>query len=316
MTPEQYLPFLKAAFEAAKEGDPACKIVGTCATSDYAGKPNSFTDNLFMLGGADYFDLLSVHLYDKSPPEETLGIGSDKLLEKWRQTLKEKYGKEMAVWHTEKSYSSRELGYSKRKNYVPLDYCGEPQFLIDTFKNKAEYMVRETLLDAVAGKNGRFYWFGVFDYESSFISIRPYQPYGLDHTEFDQAPCPELIAANGLARALDGMSHPYGQVTLEGSIKCSLFTGPKGSMAALWDWKKKTRIIIPIGTTAFILRNFFGEPIAIHPNAKGELSVNLEGAPKYLSFPGKDGEFCSKAISQSREGEAPPERDFDGTAKF
>ena len=33
---------------------------------------------------------------------------------------------------------------------MPVEYCDEPQFLIDTFKHKAEYMIRETLLDAVA----------------------------------------------------------------------------------------------------------------------------------------------------------------------
>lgn len=300
MTSQQYVPYLQAAYEAAKEGNPFCKVVGVCATSDFAGKPDSFTDGVFALGATKFFDLLSVHLYDSKPPEETLGAGSDKLIQKWRQTLKEKYGKDASVWHTEKSYIPREMGYSMQKNNVPVEYCDEPQFLIDTFKNKAEYMIRETLLDAVSGKGGRFFWFGVFDYESCFISIRPFQPYGLNHTEIDQSPCPELIAANGLARALDGMSHPFRQLAPGDTVYCCVFTGEKGSVAALWDWKKKSRIVIPVGTAPFVLRNFFGEPIPCSPNAKGELVVELDGAPKYLSLPKRDGEACCKMFGLAR----------------
>jgi hypothetical protein len=36
--------------------------------------------------------------------------------------------------------------------------------------------------------------------------VRYFEPYGLDHAEFDQSPCPELIAANGLARVLDALA--------------------------------------------------------------------------------------------------------------
>lgn len=300
MTAPQYVPYLQAAYEAAKEGDPDCKIVGVCATSDSTGKPDDFTQGVLDLGASKFFDLLSVHLYHTNPPETTLDVGSDKLIQKWRQTLKDKYGKDTSVWDTEKSYSARELGYSSLKNYVPVEYCDEPQFLIDTFRHKAEYLIRETLLDAVAGGSGRFYWFGVFDYEASFITIRSFQPYGLDHTEFDQSPCPELIAANGLARVLDGMSHPFRQLTPSDSTRACVFTGDKGSVAALWDWKGKSRIVIPVGTTPFVLRNFFGEPIDVTPNAQGEIVVEAEGAPKYLSLPGRDGESCCKLIGQAR----------------
>ena len=161
--------------------------------------------------------------------------------------MKETYGKEAAVWHTERSFSCRELAYSLRKVNVPAEYCEEPQFLIDTFKHKAEYMIRETLLDSVAGSGGRFFWFGQFDYETCFITERYFEPYGLDHTEFDQSPCPELIAANGLARVLDGMSHPYRQLSMGDGGRCCVFTGEKGSVAALWNWKGKGHITVNVG---------------------------------------------------------------------
>jgi len=300
MTAQQYMPYLQASYEAAKTGNPDCKVVGVCATSDFSGKPGSFSEGVFALGGAKFFDVLSVHLYDNKPPEETLGVGSDKLIQQWRQTLREKYGRDVPVWHTEKSYSARETGYSKRKTNVPLEYCDEPQFLIDTFRHKAEYQIRETLLNSVSGGSGRFFWFGVFDYESSFISIRAFQPYGLDHTEFDQSPCPELLAANGLARVLDGMSHPFRQLAPGGSTYCCVFAGEKGSVSALWDAKKNSRLVIPVENAPFLLRNFFGEPIAAALNAKGELVVELDGAPKYFSVPLLSGESMCTLMERAR----------------
>ncbi|OGV59971.1 MAG: hypothetical protein A2X45_16850 [Lentisphaerae bacterium GWF2_50_93] len=300
MTPEEYLPYLKASYEAAKEGNPDCNVVGVCATSDFAGKPGTFTDNVFKQGGTKYFDTLSMHLYDTNPPERTIGAGSDVMLETWRKIMKETYGKETSVWHTEKSYIPRELAYSRRKVNVPVEYCEEPQFFIPDFKLKAEYLLRETLLGAIAGGKGKFFWFGQIYYDSCFITIRYHQPYVLDHTEFDLSPCPELIAANGLARVLTGMSHPFRQLSWGDLNRCSVFTGDKGSMAAMWNWKDKGSVIIPVGKNKFIFSNFFGEPIEIAADDKGEITVELDGAPKYLSFPGKDGEAACGILKGAR----------------
>lgn len=299
MTPQEYVPYLQAAYEAAKEGNPDCKVVGVCATTDFAGKPGSFTGKVLELGGAGYFDILSVHLYDTNPPERTLDAGSDQLLERWRKTMKETYGKEAPVWHSERSFNCRQIAYSQRKVNVPVECCDEPQFLIDTFKHKAEYMIRETLLDAVAGKGGRFFWFGLFDYETCFITVRYFQPYGLDHAEFDQSPGPELIAANGLARALAGMSHPYRQLSWGDARRCVVFAGERGSLAALWDWKGTSRVAIGVGKNQYALLDFFGEPIAVSPNKEGQIAVELEGAPKYLSLPGQDGEAACRLLGQA-----------------
>lgn len=300
MTPQQYLPYLQAAYEAAKEGNPDCRIVGVCATDDFGDKPVPFVPEIFKLGGTKFFNVLSVHLYDPHPPEQTRNSGSDKLLEQWRKTMKETYGKDASVWNTERSFSCRELAYSQRKVNVPVECCDEPQFLIDTFKHKAEYMIRETLLDSVGGNGGRFFWFGMFDYESCFITIRYFEPFGLDHAEFDQSPCPELIAANGLARALDGMSHPYRELSWPEPLRCVVFSGEKGAVAALWDWKAAGRITVDAGKTPFTLRNFFGEAIRVAPDENGRIAVDLEGAPKYLSFPGLDGEACCKLLEAAR----------------
>jgi hypothetical protein len=221
-------------------------------------------------------------------------------MEGWRKALSETYGKAAPVWHSERSFDCRQLAYSQRMVNVPVECCDEPQFLVDTFKHKAEYMIRETLLDSVAGGGGRFFWFGLFDYETCFITVRYFQPYGLDHTEFDQSPCPELIAANGLARALAGMSHPYRQLPWGDGRRCVVFAGEKGSLAAVWDWQGPSRVAIGVGDRQYALLDFFGGPIAVSPNEEGQIAVELEGAPKYLSLPGLDGETACRMLEQAQ----------------
>lgn len=305
MTAQEYLPYLRAAYEGAKEGDPDCKVVGVCATSDFAGKPGSFTEAVLKLGGAAYFDVLSVHLYNTKPPETTLDAGSDRLLENWRKSLRATYKKEAVIWHTERSFNCRQLAYSVRKVNVPLEYCDEPQFLVDTFKQKAEYMIRETLLDSVSGKGGRFFWFGVFNSEVSFISNRYFQPYGLDHSEFDQSPCPELLAANGLARVLTGRAHPFRLLAWGDAERGCVFTGEQGSVIALWNWKGRSQLMLKAGKNKPELKNFFGEPLVVSINEEGDFTVELEGAPKYLILSGLDGEAACRWLDQKLKNANP-----------
>lgn len=290
MTPAEYLPYLKAAYEGAKAGNPACRVVGVCATSDFAGKPGSFTEEVIKLGGAAYCDILSVHLYDPVPPERTLNTGSDRLLTNWRTLLQGATGNDMAVWHTERSYISRQLPYTTTTVNVPVEYCDEPQFLIGTYRQKAEYLIRETLLDAVAGREGRFYWFGLFGDDTSFLTNRYSQPYGLGHSNFDRSPAPELLAANGLARVLAGRSHPVRQLVREDGTRACVFTGEAGTLVALWNWQDGSALAITPGTTACRLANLFGEPQPTVRTEQGKLVLTLDGAPQYLLLPVMDAE--------------------------
>ena len=56
----------------------------------------------------------------------------------------------------------------------------------------------------------------------------------------------------------------------EASRGC-VFAGEKGSVAALWNWPTNGRLSIPVGRGPYALHNFFGEPLAVTPNDKGEI---------------------------------------------
>jgi len=299
MKPEEYLPYLKASYEAAKEAWPDVNVVGICATSDFEGKPDSFTRKVIELGGHKYLDTLSVHLYSKVPPEKTLGIGSDKALEGWRQLLKDKYGKTVDAWNTEKSYIPKEYGYSREKQPCPLDYCEEKQFLMSNLYDAANWMLRETILAAIGGGHGKFYWYGMFD-EQHFISRRIFMPYTLDHQEYDYAPRPALLGANGLAWAMDGMHSAVKQMDWGGNLRCVIFTGKRGSMAALWTLKGSAKASIPLGGAKLELLNFFGEPINSQAAPGAPLLVELNESPKYLRFEGMNAGSCEAIMKRTR----------------
>jgi hypothetical protein len=95
------------------------------------------------------------------------------------------------------------------------------------------------------------------------------------------------------------MSHPYRQLSWGDARRCVVFAGERGSLAALWDWKGTSRVAIGVGKNQYALLDFFGEPIAVSPNKEGQIAVELEGAPKYLSLPGQDGEAACRLLGQA-----------------
>jgi cellulose/xylan binding protein with CBM9 domain/carbohydrate binding protein with CBM4/9 domain len=102
LTPEQYLPYLKAAYEVCKSIDPACKIVGMSLTGDHAGKPMEFSQGCYELGALEYMDILSFHPY--SSGLESSKIPASRHIAKIKELLK-KYNKpNMPVWNDEMFY--------------------------------------------------------------------------------------------------------------------------------------------------------------------------------------------------------------------
>ena len=298
MTADEYLPYLKAAYEAAKEADPEVKIVGLCATSDFQGHPDSFSQQSFKLGAHNYFDLFSVHMYERTAPESTMGHGSDKALEGWRRLLKNSYGKTSDIWHTEKMYIPREFGYSQRKVATPPAYCSN-QFAIEKRADQANWMIRETLLSAAGGGHGKFFWFGSF-YEPKFISHQIFMPYTEALTEYDDSPTPALVAANGLATALNGMHSPVCQMEWGETIRCALFNGNKGTMVALWSPKGKATINMPVAGVKYEVLDFFGEPVSLSANSQGSIQIEIDESPKYVRFEGMSANECHKLIEKTR----------------
>ena len=278
LTPEEYVPYMRATWEAAKEADPDCVIVAGCATSDMGGKPAPWTCRVLELDGAKHLDVLSIHMYSNTMPEASLHIGTDKVLAFLRKETA-RYGKPLPVWHTEKTYTTPVSGYTRKKFDLPGVYVRDQAFQVADFRAKAEYLLRETLIDAAVGY-GPFFWFGNFP-NANNISTRM-DLYSFHDVEFDLSPCPELLAANGLARMLLGRHTPRVLFQLSRTRYCALFDGPEGALAALWDTSGTSTLQLPRLPKESGVFDFFGNPC---PGVSGG-RLSLGTAPVYLRVDG------------------------------
>ena len=111
-TPENYFVLMKAAWEAAKEADPDCEVVGGClAQLDYAGT-RGFMNRLFASGGLDYMDILSIHADQggmgpagPAMPEESMGLSPGATVTQAFgeiTDLMRAYGEVKPIWNTER----------------------------------------------------------------------------------------------------------------------------------------------------------------------------------------------------------------------
>ena len=58
-----------------------------------------------------------------------------------------------------------------------------------------------------------------------------------------------------------------------------------------------------MGETPIMLRDFFDEPLessTFAPETQGRITVELEGTPKYLCFPGLNGEACRSLLKEAQ----------------
>jgi len=277
LTPEDYIPYLHGAFEEIKSVDSGISVVGGCATSDFGLAPAAWTRKMMTLDQCRDFDAVSIHMYSDRSPETTYDQGTQ-----WADSVIRKagaeFGRDIPVWHTEKGYTTTSGGYSLWKTRLPPVYIHSQheriRYRVADFREVAEFMIRQTLLDAAVGK-GVFFWFGMMP-NHTYKNIYQFE---LQHYEFDMSPSAQLAAANGLARMLEGRFAPVGLLHLGGSTLAAVFRGDAGTVAAVWNFRESSRTLtLPKADFLFELRDFFGEPV---PAFDGRMLV-VGTAPVYL----------------------------------
>ncbi len=294
LKPELYQQYMQAAYEEAKKADPDCMIIAGSTTSDFGLIPLPWTRAIMDTDGYKHFDAISIHMYSTTMPERTLG-GAENFLKLIRDGLIQ-HGRDIPVWHTEKSHTVKELGYGKRKFALPNTYEGSPGYVVDTFRQRAEYLLRENIIDSTVGK-GPFFWFAECT-SAQYIAqkvMSGYDPYWLWHTEYDGSPMPELLAANGLARMLDGPAKPIELVKLSDSVYCGLYENGECAIAALWNIRGKTTLAMPEDADGVTSYNFFGEPFA-----EQKRIVTIDTAPIYLRANGLNAAALKEMLNRAK----------------
>lgn len=100
--PTNYLAVLRKAYEVVKGNDPALQV----ALGGMAGVPLDFIEEIYRLGGAQYFDIMNVHPYtNQREPEGRVDAWLERL-----KNLMAKYGDAAKpVWITEMGWPSQKI---------------------------------------------------------------------------------------------------------------------------------------------------------------------------------------------------------------
>ena len=123
--PRDYFRLLQATYEAAKQGNPNCRILGFSTTSP----PSGFTEAVLRMGGAQFCDIISYHSYcpyvkEGAPPENYLLsvlAELDALIRKYNG------GNKKPIWITEIGYNLnpavlRLVNKEQQANYLQRVY--------------------------------------------------------------------------------------------------------------------------------------------------------------------------------------------------
>jgi len=109
--PTNYLALLKAAYTAAKEGNPSVRV----ALGGTSGWAHGFIRSLYALGAKEYFDIMNVHPYCyPNPPEEPLRKGFSEL----RKIMTEYGDANKPIWFTEIGWPTHEVDFTGPGNVL------------------------------------------------------------------------------------------------------------------------------------------------------------------------------------------------------
>ena len=141
--PAEYVPYLKAAYETAKEVNPDCVIVGICATGDFAGNLGEFFEKCGQLGAFKYCDAVSFHPYSAQLDSDALP--AQQQIAQVKSILK-KYGAEkLPLWNSELYYI-----HSLKENTKIMQDRSPVRYLLDGAVS-AENALRRYLIDQSNG---------------------------------------------------------------------------------------------------------------------------------------------------------------------
>lgn len=129
---DEYVPYLKTAFEVAREVDPTIKIVGICSTGDLGGDLGQYINECGKLGAMQWLDIVSFHPY--SAQLDSSAEPAAKQIADIRK-LVDQYRKNVPLWNTELYYihsakSWRKVGLiNGQTDWIAAGQC-RPAFVV------------------------------------------------------------------------------------------------------------------------------------------------------------------------------------------
>jgi len=268
-TPRDYAVLLKAAYRAAKQADPSCKVIG-----GLSGPPGRLYDDykgVFEEGGLDYCDAVSIHLYPRGAPPETFERDMIRFNELMRSYSRD--GRAKPLWLTEYAYYCDD-------DVDPITFKWPPD-VVESERQCADYTVRYDIMMLANGVEKIFYhiWTTKLNHENASRIFFEYGGY------------PRKIAAAqaALAAILPWGSRFVRSLDIGTERRVYIFDTPKGAVAAVWSLNRERMTLREAG---FAVLDILGNEIS-------ERSFSIFSSPVYILAGGRSIDELSRAIREA-----------------
>lgn len=165
--PDMYADMAKVACKTVKEVDPTKKVAVMSFTGLQSSKYFEWYTQALDSGAADYADAISVHPYCQGMPGETI-LGAVK---RFKETAKERTGKDFEMWHTEQGWP---IGEFNQTEEVQAEYFTR-YYMHERANGVLENLMVYDLTDDGALSSERENRFGIMESHSSETTDYPYR---------------------------------------------------------------------------------------------------------------------------------------------
>ena len=255
--PEEYMPYLKAAYETAKAANPDCVIIGICATGDFSGNLGGFIEECAKLGAFKYCDAVSFHPYFAQL--DSAAIPAQQQIQQLKALLK-KYGAEkLPLWNSE-LYYIHSLKESTKIMQVPPSSRHRAQAVLPAANALRRYLIDQSngLAHTLALESSQF--------QNPFY--QPRLPVPENWKYHRPVPTPQMIAGNAFFRFTAGKKCLGPWIPLAG-CNGAVYENADGSQtAAIWAVDEDTHFLFATGSGVKAY-DIFGNEIA----GKGTLTA-------------------------------------------
>ena len=231
-----YFDVLKAAYAAAKRGNPDCTVIMPgLAGPGHGRRGMRFLDELLGLGAARLCDAIAVHPYRQSSPEESDLVGDLRHIAQ----MAEKHGARRKIWFTEVCWTTHVPG-------------GSTEF------RSAVMLARAYVLALSTGLVERLIWFRLHD--PGVDRFYTEHNYGLCWN--DLTPKPAYFAHRTVATLLEGARFER-ELDVGPRAKALVFRTPTGRVAALWAPEGQSPVAISVSRAGMTALDLMGKSLAI-----------------------------------------------------
>jgi len=252
----RYLQLLKTAYEAARQGNPDCRILmPALAGPDENGRGLAYLFRLLELGGARYCDGISIHPYRTAPPESSRF--ADQIREIYQRAAAS--GHPRRIWLTEYSWpTDLSSGVSERA--------------------QASLLARSAILALATGKVEALLWYRLHD--SGPDRTLPTDNCGLCDERL--RPKPAFFAHRTLAVLLGGAT-PVSSGKLTRDVYVTTFRSGSERLAAVWATEGRHVLALRAGRPKVQITDLMGNSKLV-PTEEGVLMLSVGELPVFVRY--------------------------------